>query len=170
MSPKSQPIGQGDFAQVAGSSAGIRMAEANSGTDASIDPQGQAVGGMLDATAGRDVQHQVQTGVALSPDKATLKSEVSQLRDHSFFCTRVGREQCEGLKVSAMDKAKALLADQRAGYQQSACEHEAVAQDICEAEVAQTRAFIVGEAVSVISQKDAQLSEAASSLHGFAQG
>ena len=85
MSPRTQPIGQGDFAQVAGSSADIQMPEANSGRDASINPQGQVVGGMLDATAGRDAQHQVQTGMSSSPDKDTSKSEVSQLRDHLFF-------------------------------------------------------------------------------------
>ena len=73
----------------------------------------------------------------------------------------------KAVKVSAMDKVKALLPDQRAGFQQAALEHEAPAKDTCEAEVAQTKAWVVGKAESVISQKDAQHNEAATSVHAL---
>ena len=81
----------------------------------------------------------------------------------TFFHVQVQVESyVKAVKVSAMDKVKALLANQMAGYQQAAREHEAAAKDICEAEAAQTRALIVGEAESVILQKDANLHEVAS--------
>ena len=125
------PIEQCDRSQVAGSSTDWEMS-----------------GGMLGArsferSAGGDAQHQVQTGVALSREKAMLKHEVSQLREHFSNVQNQAESYVKAVKVSTMDKAKALLANRMAGYQQAAREHEAAAKDICEAEIAQTQALIV---------------------------
>ena len=108
MSPKTQPNGQGDIVQVAGSSTDIEMIEANAGTDVSLQSQEQ-IGGILDATAGRDVQHRVQSEVALSPDRAMLEVEVSQLRDHLVFVQGEAESYGKAVKASAMDEAKAKI-------------------------------------------------------------
>ena len=71
------------------------------------------------------------------------------------------------IEVSAADKAKTPLADQRAGFQTAAKEHEALSKDTCRAEVAQTEARVIGQAKSVISHKNAQLNEAATSVQAL---
>ena len=97
MSPKTQPNNPGDIVQVAGSSLHIEMPDTN---------------------AGRDVQQQslVQVGVASSPDKTTLKNEVSELRDYLAYTQIEVESYVKAVRVSALDKAKALIADKRAGF------------------------------------------------------
>ena len=85
MSPKTKP-NQGDLVQVAGSSPDIEM---------------------RDTTMGRDAQQetQAQVGVASSPDKATLKNEVSELCDYSMYIQNEAESYIKAVKVSALDKA-----------------------------------------------------------------
>ena len=109
----------------------------------------------------------VQSRVAASPDKATLKVEVSELQGYLAQTQMEAETYLRHIKVRTADKAKALFADQRAGFQKAAKEHEALSKDTCQAEVAQTEAWVIGQAESVISQKDAQLNESASNVNAL---
>ena len=59
-----------------------------------------------------------------------LKHEVSEFREHLYDVQDQAESYVEAVKVSALDKAKALLANQMAGYQQAAREHDAAAKVI----------------------------------------
>ena len=54
---------------------------------------------ILDVAVGRDALTQVQSGVALSPEKAMLKHEVSQLREHPFHVQDQAESYVKAVKI-----------------------------------------------------------------------
>ena len=74
--------------------------------------------------------------------RANLRREVIQMKDQLVFIEFEAESFAENAKVDAMEKARALLADQRASFERTACEIEERARDKSQKEVAQTSAEI----------------------------
>ena len=77
----------------------------------------------------------VQPRVTTSRHKATLKIKTCELHAHPAQIQLEAETYIRHIKVSTAGKAKTLLADQRAGIQKAAKEHE-ISKDTCQAEVA----------------------------------
>ena len=102
--------------------------------------------------------------VPSSPDKDTLISELSVITDEAHQTREQALQYVEHIKVSTAEKANAYVADKEAGWKKAAQEYEETARDITQSEVAKTEAWVVGQAESVISQKEAQHCAATSSV------
>ena len=96
--------------------------------------------------------------------KANLRREVTQMKDQLVFTEFEAEGFAKNVKVDAVEKARALLADLRASFERTACEFEERVRDERQKEVAQTAAEIASEAVSVPQQKDDLLNKEASSF------
>ena len=96
-------------------------------------------------------------GSAETPERATLRWEVQSLSR----TLEETKEEAEGyvqhVKVDAANKARMLLKDQKERFARVAAEHEQVARDVCESEVAHNRAVLHSEALSHITARENQL-------------
>ena len=120
-----------------------------------------------------------------SPDKETYKREVHELA-HYLEYTQSELEQTQHnaeaviLKErnEAMERVRAIILDKNERFKKAAEEkdhffrhtalqHEQLAKDIAQAELAQSRAAIIAEAESALGQKDEQLSVAADTVHSL---
>ena len=84
------------------------------------------------------------------------------MRDQLAYAEGEVESYIKGVKVDALNKAKALLADQRSGFERAANEFEEHARDECQKEVARSKAVITSEAISAIQQRETMLNGEAS--------
>jgi hypothetical protein len=92
-----------------------------------------------------------------TPEKANLRSEVYQLRDTLQNTEVEANAVVNNVRRDVIQRAEALLNDQRSSFERTAGEFEEKARDICKVEVAQGRASIEGEALSALQQRDTSL-------------
>ena len=92
-------------------------------------------------------------------EKARLRRQDSDLVDALQYEENKVHQEIHEVKVDAGEKVKALLKDQRANFERVASEYEQYAKDICQKEVAETRADIHGQAISAINEREQRLNE-----------
>ena len=101
---------------------------------------------------------------AETPVNASLRREAAQMTDQLVFTELEAESFAKDVQVDAMEKARALLADQRANFERTANQFEEHARDVCENEVAQRKAELTSGTVPAPQQKDDLLNNEASSF------
>ena len=110
-------------------------------------------------TFGQDLVQVPDEITADTPEKSRLRKQVSDLVDALQCEENKVHQEIHEVKVDAGEKVKALLKDQQANFKRVATEYEQHARDICEKEVAETRADIHGQAISAINERERRLAE-----------
>jgi len=103
-----------------------------------------------------------------SPTKTQLKEAVEYLEEKVGQTQVLAEEYVQAkvhdIKQDTMAKAKHLLADQKAKFEQTAQYYEQVARDEVTAQVAHNKAELVSEAMSVIGERDQKIAATTSQL------
>ena len=69
--------------------------------------------------------------VAETPEKANLRREVTQLRNHVVHTVLEVERFVKEAKVDSYEKARAILANQKTNFERTAGEYEQYARDVC---------------------------------------
>ena len=97
--------------------------------------------------------------MAETPEKSRLRQQVSDLVDALQYEENKVHQAIHEVKMDAGQKVRALLQDRQDNSKRVATEYEQHARDICEKEVAETRADIHGQAISAINERERRLAE-----------
>ena len=95
--------------------------------------------------------------VVETPEEASLRREVTQLRDHLVHIEVEAESYVKEVKVDAYGKAKTMLVDQTTNFERATAKYEEYARGVCQKEVAQSKTGIYSEVVSAIQHKDGML-------------
>ena len=129
---------------------------------------GQGVRGSSDLAPAHQLEAQSHP-LADTLVKVHLRKEVGEYREALIQSQTMVHQEIHYAKVDACNKAKALLKDQRHSFEENASEFDQQAKDVCQQEVAETRANIHTEANSAINDASNNLKKNEINSKNFGQ-